>query len=213
MIGKISSAGPRFCAKKTYGERHCPFTCKHVARTYGYKEGLCPRAEDALEHLICVPWDESWTKADVERVVKAVAKTMDRLRSMGSSALRDKAVGKASASIVDRGNRKSKVRVGIVGCGQTGRWHFDAYIRNPHTEIVSVADTNFRLAEAFAHEGNAAANRSHQEMLENEVINAVSICTVLSTHGDIALEGSSYRTLHRGFPFLSRFEHGRKGTV
>ncbi len=149
----------------------------------------------------------------MERVVKAVAKTTDRLRPMGSSALRDKAVGKASASIVNRGNRKSKVRVGIVGCGQTGRSHFDAYIRNPHTEIVPVADTNFRRTEAFAHKGNATAYRSHQEMVENEVINTVSICTVPSTRRDLALESSSYRTLHRGFPFLSRFDRGRKEIV
>ncbi len=73
-----------------------------------------------------------------------------------------------------------------------------------------MADTDFRRAEAFAHEGNATAYRSHQEMVENEVINAVSIWTVPSTHGDIALESFSHRTLHRGFPFLSRFERGER---
>ncbi len=175
-------------AKKTYGESQFPFTWKSVTKTYEYREGLCPRAEEALEHLVCVPWDESWKKEDVERVVKAVAKTIDRLRPTSFPLFRDEAVGNSSVSIVPRDNRKSRVRIGIVGCGQIGRWHLDAYVKNPDSEIVAVADTNFQRAETFAQEVNARAYRSHKEMLEHEALDGVSICTVPATHRDISLD-------------------------
>ncbi len=175
-------------AKKTYGTSQCPFTCKYTTKTYEYREGLCPRAEDALEHLVCIPWDESWKEEDVERVARVVAKTVDRLKPEGPSLVRAKIVATGSVPSVSQVNLKGKVRIGIVGCGQIGRWHLDAYVKNPDCEVVALADTNFQRAEAFAQEVNARAYRSHEEMIENEKLDGASICTVPSTHKEIALD-------------------------
>jgi perosamine synthetase len=53
-------------AKKTFGQSECPFTCKNTAGSYDYKEGLCPKAEKTLKHLLCLPIDESWTREKVK---------------------------------------------------------------------------------------------------------------------------------------------------
>lgn len=185
-IGKpIYLCSESLAAKKTYGESQCPFTCSGATATYEYKEGLCPRAEAMLKQLICIPIDESWQRDDVERVAAIVSQCMQELTSRRSSApTREKdlsvepAVKKASG----------KLRIGIIGCGQMGRWHFDAYKRNPHSEVVAFADTNFDKAQKFAQEDGATAYRSHQEMMEKERLNGVSICTVPSTHRDITLD-------------------------
>lgn len=176
-------------AKKTYGESQCPFTCKNVTRTYEYKEGLCPHAEKALEHLICIPWDESWTKEDVERVAKTVAKCMKKLSPNNLSLLSNGPVNGASPlTVVTKNHQRDRIRVGIVGCGQIGRWHLDAYKKNPHIELIAFADTDFVSADKFANEINGRAYGSHKEMMEKETLNGVSICTVPASHRDVALD-------------------------
>ena len=56
-------------AKRTYGESEWPFNC-NPGTTYEYREGLCPRAEEALKHLVCIPLDESRNREYVERVAR-----------------------------------------------------------------------------------------------------------------------------------------------
>ncbi len=181
-------------AKKTYGDSQCPFTCGWTNRTYDYIEGLCPRAEQALEHLICIPWDESWNTDDVERVAKAIVKCMNKIQSKDLSSS-SQAILSAPLSVdgtpsplVTAKSQTDKVRIGIVGCGQMGRWHLDAYKRNVHCELVAFVDTDFDRARTFATEVNAKAYRSHEELIDRERLNGVSICTVPSTHRDIALD-------------------------
>jgi hypothetical protein len=67
--------------KKTYGSSQCPFTCRCTEKEYEYREGLCPRAEEALRHLICIPLNESWKKGDVKRAVSAVEKSIRNMAS------------------------------------------------------------------------------------------------------------------------------------
>jgi perosamine synthetase len=175
--------------KKTYGQTQCPFTCKHVSTNYEYKEGLCPMAEETLKHLICLPLDESWTKEDIKRSAEAIRKSVARLSQKSASTPSTVVQEKVSVttSVSESGNTK-RVRVGIVGCGQMGRWHMDAYRTNSKVEIVALADTEFSRAQKFGKEVGAHAYSSHKEMIENERLDGVSVCTVPANHRDIVLD-------------------------
>jgi predicted dehydrogenase len=81
-----------------------------------------------------------------------------------------------------------KVRIGIVGCGQMGRWHLDAYKRNTRVELVAFADSNIVAAARFAAETGGQAYASHREMLAHERLDGVSICTLPCTHREIAID-------------------------
>jgi perosamine synthetase len=174
-------------SKKTYGESQCPFTCQHTTGTYEYKEGLCPRAEEALKELICVIWDESWTQKDVERVANTVATCLKTAVPSRTHGLPKQPIGELSSRISGNGHAR-KARIGIIGCGQIGRWHLDSYKSDGRCEIVACVDPDFERARKFANEVGAAAYRSHKEMLEQQRLDGASICTVPATHKAIALD-------------------------
>ncbi len=176
-------------SKKTFGDSHWPFTSK-PGKTYEYREGLCPRAEDALKHLLCIPWDESWTKADVEHAARVIEACVRKLRSNGSLSLQlgKTGVGELSLPAVARAGKKDTVCVGIVGCGRIGRWHLDAYTADSRVKLVAFADSDRERAEVFARRVNARAYESHKAMIMNEGLDGASICTVPSTHKEIALD-------------------------
>jgi perosamine synthetase len=177
-------------AKKTYGQSQCPYTCRSTDVEYQYKEGLCPRAEKGLKQLVCLTIDESWTSEDVKRTVDIMESCVNRLRTKNvakSSIAVSKQTPVAASSNPTIAPVK-KTRVGVVGCGQMGRWHLDAYKLNPNVEVVAFADTDFEKAEEFAKEVAGQGYASHREMIANVKLDGVSICTVPSTHKDIALD-------------------------
>ncbi len=176
-------------SKKTYGDSQWPFTCK-PGKTYEYREGLCPRAEDALKHLLCILWDESWTETDVEHAARVLEATVRKLRSNDSTSLPSrKPLGRElSSPAVAKAGKQDMVRIGIVGCGRIARWHFDAYKADPRVKLVAFADTDLERAETFARKVNAKAYDSHKAMIRNEALDGASICTVPSTHRDISLD-------------------------
>lgn len=177
--------------KKTFGHSQFPFSPKVTTKTYEYKEGLCPKAEEALKHLICIPLDESWDRARVEKTAQAIKTCMERLGD------RDSRVSPAvsvvpSASIIEKAGER-KIRVGIVGCGQMGRWHWSAYRRNPQAQMVSFADYDFDKADLFAKElnPNAKAYKSHLDLIaaaRAEKLDGVSICSVPVSHRPIVMD-------------------------
>lgn len=65
--------------KKTYGQTACPFTCKYTDKNYDYKEGLCPKAEEVLKHLICIWLNECWQRPDIEWTANAIRKCVKNL--------------------------------------------------------------------------------------------------------------------------------------
>jgi perosamine synthetase len=175
-------------AKKTYGRSQWPFTIREGVKKYEYKEGLCPRAEALLTRLLCVLWDESWSDADVERVASVLARSVESLESP----VKAEASGKTRSAIMTparpRDADERKTRIGIVGCGQMGRWHLNAYRANSRVEVVAFADTVLENAESFAKETGGRAYRSHAEMIAKEKLDGVSICTVPSTHRNLAID-------------------------
>jgi predicted dehydrogenase len=69
-----------------------------------------------------------------------------------------------------------------------GRWHLDSYRTDPRVEVVACVDTSLERAQAFARDVGGRPYRSHAEMLANESLDAVSLCTVPSSHRDIAID-------------------------
>jgi perosamine synthetase len=175
-------------AKKTYGRSEWPFHVRSGTKEYEYKEGLCPRAEELLTHLLCMPWDESWSEASVERAAAVLTKAVRDASSTAGS--RAPAISQPSPlpPFEAAADAAPRVRVGIVGCGQMGRWHLDSYRADPRVELVAFCDTNLPNAERFAEEAGGKAYASVGEMVGATRLDAASICTVPSTHRAIALE-------------------------
>ena len=197
-IGKpIYLCSESLAAKKTYGDSHWPFSLR-PDKAYEYAPGLCPRAEETLEHLLCIAWDESWTPRDVERVARAlegagrtlapVALTVPRLGQL-------EAVRPVPAS--GDGGLRHRLRIGVVGCGQVGRWHLDAYRMLPTVELVACTDVDAARAAECAQRAGARPYTSHRAMLAGERLDGVSLCTVPATHHEIALD-----LLDAGVPVL-----------
>ncbi len=69
-------------------------------------------------------------------------------------------------------------RVGIIGCGEIGQHHAKAYAAMPDVQLVAVSDVVAEAATALAkqYEG-VTAYQGHQEMLEKEALDVVSVCT------------------------------------
>lgn len=173
-------------AKKTYGTSGCPFTCKNFEKNHEYKEGLCPQAEDSLKHLVCLQMDETWSRKKVEDTANALLSCSERLSGMKA---KEPAVIKqtAAAAPVASNNQKKKTKVAIIGCGYIGKWHLEAYQRNPDVELAAFVDTNIERAMEFAKNSRARSYHSYIDMLREEKIDAASICTIPSTHKTIAL--------------------------
>lgn len=68
-----------------------------------------------------------------------------------------------------------KIRFGIVGFGNIGRRHANHIINNPSTELISVCDTNTVVKEHIP--SDASYHTQYEEMLKDNSIDVVSICT------------------------------------
>lgn len=84
-----------------------------------------------------------------------------------------------------------KLRIGIIGTGWIADAHIEQYKKMPDVEIVGGADLIEGKAEAFFKkwglEGVKCYN-SHTELLANEKLDAVSICTYNATHAVCAID-------------------------
>ena len=83
---------------------------------------------------------------------------------------------------------KKKIRFGILGCGAIARFHADAISRIENAVLIGVADALVEGAQRFAQEYQVKAYASYQEMLQDDMIDAVCICTPSGFHGENAME-------------------------
>jgi dTDP-4-amino-4,6-dideoxygalactose transaminase len=60
--------------KKTFAKNKHPFDCPAYGRPISYAPGLCPSAEAVLKKLIVIPWNEKYTKEDVDDIAEAIQK-------------------------------------------------------------------------------------------------------------------------------------------
>ncbi len=78
-----------------------------------------------------------------------------------------------------------KVRVAVVGAGNIGRVHLDAYVRSGRAEIVAVADPVLEAARARADAFGCRAYADYREMLAREELQAISVCTPPVAHREV----------------------------
>jgi len=189
-IGKpIYLCSESLASKRTFGTSQWPFTCHEPEVTYEYKAGLCPKAEAGLDRLLTLPLDESWTRERVIHASEVIARCLERRSASPSQTARRPvatvgAPATATPSAVPGGAR---IRVGIIGCGQMGRWHLDAYQQSPGVEVVAFADTSRAAAEPFAALTGGRAYGSHRELLASERVDGVSVCVVPASHREVVL--------------------------
>ncbi len=84
-----------------------------------------------------------------------------------------------------------KVRVGIIGTGWIAHAHIESYLKQPDVVIVAAADLVPGKADEFFANHNVTGAKtytSHLEMLEQEDLDVVSICTYNATHAECAID-------------------------
>ena len=97
-------------------------------------------------------------------------------------------------------NTNKKLKVGIIGTGWIAESHIQSYKIQPDVEIVAAADLIPGKAEKFMERFGVSGVRfypSHKEMIDNEELDAVSICTYNTQHAEPTIYA-----LKKGIPVL-----------
>ncbi len=84
--------------------------------------------------------------------------------------------------------RKSKFKVGIVGCGNIFLMHAQSLINTPDVELAAVCDIRAPRAKRAAKRYNCRYYLDYRRMLENENLNAVHILTPHYLHPAMAIQ-------------------------
>ncbi|TXL61082.1 Gfo/Idh/MocA family oxidoreductase [Cerasibacillus terrae] len=81
------------------------------------------------------------------------------------------------------------LKVGVVGLGSISGLHLKAYEKHKEVEITALCDANkSRLKELSASYGVTKTYTNFDDLLQDETIDAVSICTWNNTHAAMAIE-------------------------
>ncbi len=83
-----------------------------------------------------------------------------------------------------------RIGIGIVGCGSIAKKvHVPCFTRTPECQLIGLADANVERAKELAHRYNVEHVFSdHQELLECDNVDAVSVCTPPATHCQIVVD-------------------------
>lgn len=71
----------------------------------------------------------------------------------------------------------TKLRTAIIGCGKVADFHAKAFVNLPNSDFVAVCNHRLKGAEDFASKYNVNAYDNVHDMVEQEKIDIVSICT------------------------------------
>jgi len=84
----------------------------------------------------------------------------------------------------------AKIKIAVIGCGTIANTaHIPAYMANTDCEIVYFCDIIFERAEAAAADfGCGKAVADYHEILKDDTVDAVSICTPNNVHASISTD-------------------------
>ncbi len=86
-------------------------------------------------------------------------------------------------------NKISKVQAAVIGLGWPGIQHLKGYIADARSEVVAICDVDEARTRQVAAEYNIRHTYiNHLEMLENEDIDAVSVCLPNFLHAPITID-------------------------
>ena len=83
-----------------------------------------------------------------------------------------------------------RLKVGIIGTGWIAESHIESYLEMDDVDVVAMADLIPGKAEKFAKKYGLEGVRfypSHKELIDNEKLDAVSVCTYNMTHAECAI--------------------------
>ncbi|UKS66667.1 Gfo/Idh/MocA family protein [Rossellomorea marisflavi] len=81
------------------------------------------------------------------------------------------------------------LKIGVIGCGSIAKHrHIPEYMANEHAEIVAVCDIVKDRAEEMADQIGAKAYTDYKDLLKDESIEAVSVCTPNALHAPISVD-------------------------
>ena len=89
------------------------------------------------------------------------------------------------------------IKFGIIGCGMIANVHADAISHIENAKLLGVADNFKEIAVKFAQSRGVKAYDSYAEMLKDENIDAVCICTPSLFHAPIAIEALTAGKMHK----------------
>ena len=81
--------------------------------------------------------------------------------------------------------------IGIVGCGMIANFHAEAIAGLENAQLIGATSRNPASAEAFAAERGGQAFSSLDEMLQDDRIDVISICTPSGSHLDPAIAAAA----------------------
>jgi predicted dehydrogenase len=111
-----------------------------------------------------------------------------KMAAIGDEVLNQFQQKKKPQQVIDPERR---LKVGIIGTGWIAESHIESYLRMPDVDIVAGADLIDGKAEAFFKDygvENVRLYKNHHEMLENEQLDAVSVCTYNTTHAECTID-------------------------
>lgn len=80
------------------------------------------------------------------------------------------------------------LNIGIIGCGKIAQVrHIPEYIDNKNCKIVGFYDRNLKRSKEMAEKYGGVVYGSYKELLQNEEIDAVSVCVSNNLHAEIAI--------------------------
>ncbi len=101
---------------------------------------------------------------------------------------------KFKEEIVEKKNydTSKKIKVGIIGTGWIAEAHLKAYQQCPDVQFVGMADLVPGKAEAFCDQFGVDKTginfyNSHKELIDNEELDCVSVCTYNATHAECTI--------------------------
>lgn len=81
-----------------------------------------------------------------------------------------------------------KLRFGILGCGLIADFHANALRAIDSAELVGAADNSIERAKQYAERYDIKAYANYEEMLADESVDAVCICTPSGFHAENAIQ-------------------------
>lgn len=87
----------------------------------------------------------------------------------------------------------SKLKVAVVGCGSIAiHRHVPEYAANPNVELVAFCDLNIEVAQKLADQyGVKQVYDSHEAMLKEAKMDAVSVCTQNVDHARVSIDAAN----------------------
>lgn len=84
--------------------------------------------------------------------------------------------------------RDEKVRFGLIGCGVISPQHFESIEILPEAELTAVCDIKEERAKTWAEAKEVPWYTDHQQLLQNDDIDVVAICTPHDLHTSMGID-------------------------